>query len=205
MKAYTSFMGSSVDKEIKVLHEIKQNIVSLDSLTTAQQIMASLAFDKPEMLPSHWSDKTYEQLYKRLSNEQRYALKLYFKPYIKYVYFLKDEFLNFSLLAFISFFSYVSILYLLDPSSNEIGNPFVYYENSLKQLFSWLFSFANLTGFWLYKSFVTEEFRVVDIVYHFIISMALIFFCIPSSGEWLVLMVIVVEFVSVKFIVERGN
>ncbi|MCS6116904.1 hypothetical protein G3492_21005 [Shewanella baltica] len=188
-----------------MLHEIKQNIVSLDSLTTAQQIMASLAFDKPEMLPSHWSDKTYEQLYKRLSNEQRYALKLYFKPYIKYVYFLKDEFLNFSLLAFISFFSYVSILYLLDPSSNEIGNPFVYYENSLKQLFSWLFSFANLTGFWLYKSFVTEEFRVVDIVYHFIISMALIFFCIPSSGEWLVLMVIVVEFVSVKFIVERGN
>lgn len=66
MKAYTSFLGSTVDKEIKVLREVKQNIVSLDSLTTAQQIMASIAFDKPEMLPNHWLDKPRAKLFNRL-------------------------------------------------------------------------------------------------------------------------------------------
>ncbi|MGK4306549.1 hypothetical protein ACSMFS_22415 [Shewanella xiamenensis] len=205
MKAYTSFLGSSVDKEIKVLREVKQNIVSLDSLTTAQQIMASLAFDKPEMLPSHWSEKPYEQLYKRLSNEQRYALKIYLKPYMKYVYLLKDELISVSFLVFISSFTYISMFYLLEQDPNIVGNPFVSYENNLKKLYIWLFSFGSLTAAWLYRCFVMEEFRVIDIVYHFLISMALIYFGIPSSAEWLIFIVIVVEFGAVKIIVDSSN
>jgi hypothetical protein len=205
MNTYTSFLGASVDKEIKVLRDVKQNIVSLDSLTTAQQIMASLAFDKPEMLPCHWSEKPYEQLYKRLSNEQRYAIKLYLKPYMKYVYLLKDELISVSFFVFISSFTYISMFYLLKQDPNLVGDPFVSYENSLKKLYSWLFSFGSLTAAWLYRCFVMEEFRVIDIFYHFLISMALIYFGIPSSGEWLIFVVIVVEFGAVKIIVDSSN
>ena len=50
-----------------------------------------------------------------------------------------------------------------------------------------------------------EEFRVIDIVYHFLISMALIYFGIPSSDEWLIFIVIVVEFGAVKIIVDSRN
>lgn len=76
---------------------------------------------------------------------------------------------------------------------------------SLKKLYSWLFSFGSLTAAWLYRCFVMEEFRVIDIVYHFLISMALIYFGIPSSGEWLIFVVIVVEFGAVKIIVDSSN
>lgn len=48
-------------------------------------------------------------------------------------------------------------------------------------------------------------FRVIDIVYHFLISMALIYFGIPSSAEWLIFIVIVVEFGAVKIIVDSRN
>jgi len=210
MKAYTSFLGSSVDKEIQVLREVKQNIVSLDSLTTAQQIMASLAFDKPEMLPSHWLDKPREKLFKRLSIEQRYAIKLYLKPYMKYVYFWLKELLVIAPMLIAPFLFYYSSLYFLGVfEAKDANDPFADYLDSYTKLWSWFFSFFMLTGIWASKFFVFDsKLRIIDVVYHFAISMALLYSAFNSLDNIPVIIVIVTEFAVLRFIVEskdKGN
>ncbi|WP_047533100.1 hypothetical protein [Shewanella sp. ZOR0012] len=207
MKAYTSFLGSSVDKEIQVLREVKQNIVSLDSLTTAQQIMASIAFDKPEMLPSHWLDKPRAKLFKRLSIEQRYAIKLYLKPYMKYVYCWLKELLIIAPMLIVPFLFYFSSLYFLGVfEAKDANDPFANYLDSYTKLWSWFFSFFMLTGIWVSKFFVFDsKLRIIDIVYHFSISMALLYSAFNSLDNLPVIIVIVTEIAALRFIVESEN
>ncbi|WP_048908705.1 hypothetical protein [Shewanella baltica] len=204
MNAYTSYLGCSVDKEINLLHEIKKNIVSIDQLTTAQQIMASLAFNKPEMLPSNWLNKSRAQLFKRLSIEQRYAIKLYLKPYMKYVYIWWRELLIIAPMVIVPFLFYYSSLYFLGVF--ETKNPLDPFENALDsstKLYGWLFSLFMLTGVWVTRFVVFDaELRFIDVVYHLLISMALVYCAFSSLDNLPLIIVFIVEFGAIKCLVE---
>lgn len=204
MNAYTSYLGCSVDKEINLLHEIKKNIVSIDQLTTAQQIMASLAFNKPEMLPSNWLNKSRAQLFKRLSVEQRYAIKLYLKPYMKYVYIWWRELLIIAPMVIVPFLFYYSSLYFLGVF--ETKNPLDPFENALDsstKLYGWLFSLFMLTGVWVTRFVVFDaELRLIDVVYHLLISMALVYCAFNSLDNLPLIIVFIVEFGAIKCLVE---
>lgn len=211
MKNVKSHLGFAVDKEIKLLHQIETEMLPIEQLSTAQQIMASIAFNKPEFLPSHWSDKSEEQLYKRLSDEQRSALQLYSNPSQKNVNLFNifgKELLNFTLLLTISFMSYFTVMYFSayfsTPNTVDAVDPLVQHENDTRELASWIVSFAILTGAWLYNV-MDSKLRVVDICYHFIISMALLYFGIRSSGHLLIPAVLAVEFMVVKIIYDRNR
>lgn len=210
MKDFKSHLGFAVDKEIKLLHQIETEMLPIEHLPTDQQIMASIAFNKPEFLPSHWSDKSDEQLYKRLSDEQRSALKLYRNKHLKNLNLLNifgKELLNFTLLLTISFMSYFTVMYFSayfsTPNTGD-ADRLVQHETDTRELASWIVSIAMLTAAWLYKV-MDSKLRVVDIGYHFIISMALIYFGIRSSGHLLIPAVLAVEFVLVKFIYDSNK
>ncbi|MGW7678380.1 hypothetical protein [Shewanella sp. S23-S33] len=204
MNAYTSYLGCSVDKEINLLHEIKKNIVSIDQLTTAQQIMASLAFDEPEILPKNWLNKSRAQLFKRLSIEQRYAIKLYLKPYMKYVYIWWRELLIIAPMVIVPFLFYYSSLYFLGVF--ETKNPLDPFENALDsstKLYGWLFSLFMLTGVWVTRFVVFDaELRLIDVVYHLLISMALVYCAFNSLDNLPLIIVFIVEFGAIKCLVE---
>ncbi|ABX51732.1 hypothetical protein Sbal195_4576 (plasmid) [Shewanella baltica OS195] len=187
-----------------MLHEIKKNIVSIDQLTTAQQIMASLAFNKPEMLPSNWLNKSRAQLFKRLSIEQRYAIKLYLKPYMKYVYIWWRELLIIAPMVIVPFLFYYSSLYFLGVF--ETKNPLDPFENALDsstKLYGWLFSLFMLTGVWVTRFVVFDaELRFIDVVYHLLISMALVYCAFSSLDNLPLIIVFIVEFGAIKCLVE---
>lgn len=203
MNAYTSYLGCSVDKEINLLHEIKKNIVSIDQLTTAQQIMASLAFNKPEMLPNNWLNKSRAQLFKRLSIEQRYAIKLYLKPYMKYVYIWWRELLIIAPMVIVPFLFYYSSLYFLGvfETKNPL-DPFVNALDSTTKMYSWLFSLFMMTGVWISRFVVFDaELRLIDVVYHLLISMALVYSAFNSLDNLPLIIVVVIEFWAIKYLV----
>lgn len=188
--------GNSVGKELQLLHDIESNIVSAENVTTAQQTMASLAFKRKEMLPAQWGDKSESQLRKRLTDDQYYAMYLHKNPRIKKVYMSLDEFSGFvvptifwlfvefltfvapAVIALLMYFSlYFSVSFLTAPDySPSDASPLDELGDGLLRALCWGVSFIVLTVTCLKICIDRLSFRLLDLIYHILLSCMLSYF-----------------------------
>lgn len=200
MNFFTPYLDDRIDKEIKILCDIENGTLSLSQLTSAQQIMAYLAFGRPEFLPEHWSNASFNELHKRLSYEQRKALRMHKSPNAKLLHLLLEYLFCLSTLLFMSTFVFTAMAQFtqlfIEPTTGNLGSPI----SLTVKLYCWFFSFLFMTSAWCYLLISKARIGLGDILLHLIASFVPIYFAFSDEISTILTIVVISEVIILKFV-----